>query len=104
MAELDVEPAEYIWFDMFPALVRGPETDLRDCRVILTDNHLYAFSESPTGPVVSLKQPHTDGYTLTMMNNQVGEYTITRQLTCGCGATLRGIYPFLGVPFRTPSM
>lgn len=101
---LETEPAEYVLLDLFPCTVQGPEGTIGpEVRVILTDNHLYAFQDAPTGPQIVLKAPHNgeEGYTGTITAGfQVGDYSITRLTSCGCGSRLRSFFPFIGVPIR----
>lgn len=103
MVGLDVEPAEYVRLDLFPCIVTGPETTLGpESRVILTDNHLYVIVDAPKGPELALKEPFEGPLEGNLHNGyQIGPYSITKQVSCGCGSRLRGIFPFLGVPYQT---
>lgn len=104
MKQLNVEPAEFIYFDLFPSTVTkiGSNEPYGDSfRTIVTNDYLYVIVETGYGPDLLIKEPlvsiegsHSAGF-------QVNDYTITRSINCGCGTTLRGIYPFMGVPFRS---
>lgn len=101
MAELDLDPAKYILLDIFPSTVTTSEGVIGpEARTILTDTHLYVIMDAPTGPELALKVPFTEDYEGSVKEGlQIGEYFVEKQATCGCGSRLRGIYPFIGVPF-----
>lgn len=100
MAELGVEPANVIYFDLFPCMVvKGDETQCTDSRVIMTDNHLYVIVDAPMGPELLIKEPATDYTQYSFGDYLVGDYKIYKQTSCSCGNRLRSIFPFLGVPY-----
>ena len=99
----EIEDANHIKLDIFPAEVydlENSDESLGDqYRVIVTDNHFYAFSETDEGirpvikvPLGSFTGTNRDGYTINS-----GWY-IKRAQNCGCGSRLRGYHPFPGVP------
>lgn len=105
---LDVEPAAFIYLDLFPAkfsVHEGYEFQPKheEYRIIVTDNRFYIIDDFPEGPAVA----HTLPLTAFEGSNKTG-YTVTtpdvvfhveRALNCGCGSRLRGLHPFMGVPF-----
>jgi hypothetical protein len=102
---LDTEPADFYYLDLFPAAVYvgGPDGTLigEELRVIVTDNHFYVFHEVGTGPETLIKDPlvafegtHRTGYTVTATNNN---YYVKRAANCGCGSRLRGVIIFPGL-------
>lgn len=104
---IDVEPASFIWLDLFPATVRAESGSFQatheEYRVIVTDNYFYVLDETIDGPAAIIKEPLTDfsgsnkvGYTI---STETEIYYVERALNCGCGSRLRGIHPFAGVPF-----
>lgn len=105
---IDVEPANEVWLDLFPAKIEsdGWEPQHEAYRVIVTDTYFYILDDLSEGPaaVVTLPTVAFEG------NNKVG-YTVTtpdasfyivRAANCGCGTRLRGIFPFAGVPQTRP--
>lgn len=108
---LDVEPAGFIWIDLFPAKVSVPADPLaafqpahEEYRVIVTDNYFYILDDTIDGPAVIIKEPlvefdgfNTTGYTVTTTIGNT--YFFIRAENCGCGSRIRGIHPFAGVPF-----
>src|SRR4029453_6425121 len=106
--KIDVEPANFIWIDLFPAEVHAggenepPMTD-QEQRVIVTDNHFYVIADTLDGPQAVIKEPLVEfdgsnktGYTVTTTLENT--YYFKRAANCGCGTRLRGIFPFDGVP------
>jgi hypothetical protein len=104
---LDVEPAAFIYLDLFPAKISvhdGYEFQPKheEYRVIVTDNRIYIIDDFPDGPEVAHTQPligfegtNKTGYTVT--TPEVA-FHVERALNCGCGSRLRGLHPFAGVP------
>ena len=105
---IDVEPASFIWIDLFPAMVSvGGENekpmDDQELKVIVTDNYFYVIGDTLEGPAAIIKEPlesfdgsNKVGYTVTTSLNNT--YYFRRADNCGCGTRLRGIFPFPGVP------
>jgi len=105
---IDVEPANFIWIDLFPADVRpgGPDSATmgEELRVIVTDNYFYVIDDTIDGPAAVIKEPLESfdgsnklGYTVTTTLGNT--YYFIRALNCGCGSRIRGLFPFAGVPF-----
>lgn len=105
---LDVEPANFIWIDLFPADVHpggSSEPSIgQELRVIVSDNYFYVIDDTINGPAFIIKEPlvtfdgsNKTGYTVTTENGN--SYFFIRALNCGCGSRIRGIFPFAGVPF-----
>lgn len=105
---IDVEPAEHIKIDLFPAEVRpGGEEGTKigeELRVIVTDNYFYVIEDTISGPEATIKEPLESfdgsnklGYTVTTTPGNT--YYFKRAINCGCGSRLRGLRPFDGVPF-----
>ena len=106
---LDVEPASFIYLDLFPADVRpGGQSEAsigEELRVIATDNYLYVLEDTIDGPDFAVKEPLTlfegsnkDGYMVTTASGDV--FWVIRAANCGCGSRLRGLHPFAGVPYQ----
>lgn len=104
---VDVEPAEFIWLDLFPAKILSEmgtfEPKHEEYRVIVTDNYLYILDDTIDGPQAVVKEPLMDfsgsnkeGYAVTTVNDV---FRVERATNCGCGSRLRGVQPFAGVPF-----
>jgi len=106
VADIQVQPANGIRVDAFPASVDVEGSSLGDqYRVIITDSHLVVLEDSGTGPRVAIELPYTSfevnakvGWSVTAGYDNT-EYVIKRVFHCGCGSRLRGIHPFGGVPF-----
>lgn len=103
MSKLDVEPAEYINFDLFPTAVRKGSLDApsegEQFRTIVTNNYLYVIVDAVGGPVLHIKEPLESFEGSTREGYRVNDYYINKAENCGCGTGLRGIHPFMGVPF-----
>jgi hypothetical protein len=107
---LDLEPASFVWLDLFPAEVVDDPIGAKlgdELRVVVTDNHLYVLMDSPDGPVMWFKEPLADfsgdnkiGYRVETESNI---YYVKRAPNCGCGASLRGIRLFTDLPYVRPS-
>lgn len=103
---IDVEPAEFIWMDLFPADVIKPDGEtMGEVRVIVTDNRLYVIDDMVEGPQAVISEPQTDfggdhkqGYSVA---TETGVYTFSRSPKCGCGSRVRGVHPFPGVPYKS---
>lgn len=104
---ISVHPAAYINLDLFPAKifvsVGSFEPKHEEYRVIVTDNYFYIIDDRPEGPEAILTEPlkgfsgsNKIGYTV---ETDSGLYFVERALNCGCGSRLRGLHPFMGVPF-----
>lgn len=109
---IDVEPAAFIWLDLFPAKIRSESGQFQaiheEYRVIVTDNYFYILDDTIDGPQAIVKEPLTDfsgsnkeGYTVA---TETGTYFVERALNCGCGSRLRGIHPFDGVPYAARNL
>jgi hypothetical protein len=105
---IDVEPADFIWIDLFPAAVSIGNSEQppisEELRVIVTNNYFYVIDDTIDGPAAIIKEPLADfdgsnktGYTVITSSGQ--EYYFIRATNCGCGSRIRGIFPFPGVPF-----
>lgn len=101
--QLDTEPANFIYMDLFPAQVEEYPNFGDQLRIITTDNYFYIIRDEPTGPALLLKEALVSfegttktGYTIV---TEIGTYSVTKAPNCGCGTRLRGLHPFMGVPF-----
>lgn len=104
---IDVQPAAFIYLDLFPARIETNDTFQslhEEYRVIVTDNRLYIIDDRPEGPeaivseaLVKFEGTNKTGYTV-YTSNEI--FRITRALNCGCGSRLRGLRPFDGVPYE----
>lgn len=99
---MNLEPAEYIQLDLFPAEVSPLERTNPEIRAIVSDTHFYVFEDTLEGPqatekyeLVSFDGKPSTGYTV---ETTEGVFHIIRQQNCGCGSRLRGFHPFAGVP------
>lgn len=107
MNEIQVQPANGILVDTFPASVDVDGADLGDqYRVIITDSHLVILEDGPKGPRVAVEVPYIsqegnnkNGWSVTTTDDGSYTYSIKRVYHCGCGSRLRGVHPFAGVPF-----
>lgn len=107
MNQLTVQPAQYMIMDLFPATVEVNGETLGEAnKVLLTDNRIYIVQQIPTGAEIA----YEDGASFSTFDRPTNkEYTVTteggdfvtfrRSQNCGCGSRLRGVNPFLGVPF-----
>lgn len=105
---IDVEPANVVWLDLFPARIESDawEPKHEEYRVIVTDTYFYIIDDTIDGPkalvtlpTVSFEGSNKVGYTVTSPD---ASYVFTRAPNCGCGTRLRGIFPFAGVPQARP--
>jgi hypothetical protein len=105
---IDVEPANEVWLDLFPAKIESNEWQAQHeaYRIIVTDTYFYIIddlSEGPaavvTTPTVAFEGSNKVGYTVTTPD---ATFFITRAPNCGCGTRLRGVFPFAGVPQVRP--
>lgn len=107
---MEVRPATFIRLDLFPAQVFETSNphDIgllgEELRAIVTNDYFYLFAEGTTGPKVIYENYLSEfdgnnktGYILTTPDEKVFE--IVRAKNCGCGSTLRGFFPYPGVPF-----
>lgn len=103
---LDVQPANFINLDLFPAKLTSESGSFvpthEEYRVIVTDNYFYLIDDTLNGPEAIISEPLVSfegdnkvGYTVT---TAADVYSIQRALNCGCGSRLRGLHPFAGVP------
>lgn len=111
MAEISLKPAQFIRLDLFPATVLMIIEELptsitdQDARVIVTNDMFYVLLEDQPGSAKILFSDYLEefsgsnreGYAVTTANGSI--FIITRANSCGCGNTLRGYFPFPGVPF-----
>lgn len=97
---LELDPAQYINLDLFPASVTsGGELLGETYRVIVTDNCLYVIDDAVDGPYLLIKEPLENFNGTNKTGYEVNSYHVRRAKNCGCGSRLRGMHPFLGVPF-----
>lgn len=98
---LDLEPAAHIKLDLFPAEVSLEGEILgSDYRAIVTDNHFYVIHDSVDGPYLVVKEPLDSFDGTNKTGYDVNSYHVLRAKNCGCGSRLRGIHPFLYVPYE----
>lgn len=101
------KPAEFIRLDLFPTKIVDTFSGKNlgeEFRVIITNDHVYFFIDGGVSPKIFFDAPLVDfskevkiGYIVETEDNI---YEISRASNCGCGTSLRGFYPFLGVPYR----
>jgi hypothetical protein len=106
----DLQPAEYVYLDLFPADVVETIDDVPlgdELRVVVTENYLYVLRDTPDGPEMLSQEPLRDfsgtnktGYTIETVFNR---YYVKRAPNCGCGAALRGITLFPGAVYVRPT-
>ncbi len=106
---LDLEPASFVWLDLFPAQVVDGlhEASLgEELRVVVTDNFLYILQDTPDGPEMYFREPLLDfsgtnktGYRVV---SESSIYYVKRAPNCGCGASLRGLHLFTDLPYVRP--
>lgn len=104
--EFEFEPAEHIKVDLYPAILTrvGDDEELvaSECRLIVTDAHIYAISTDGIGqPYFILKEELVEFYTKGAGYDMSGvghDYFAERNGSCGCGSRLRGMRLLEGVP------
>jgi hypothetical protein len=107
---IDVEPANEVWLDIFPAKIITVEGLFEpvheEYRVIVTDTYFYIIDDTIDGPKAILAEPTVNyegtvktGYTVVGPNQT---FLISRAPNCGCGSRIRGIFPFAGIPQVRP--
>lgn len=105
----DVQPADFLYLDLFPAVVDTADgSNLGDeLRIIVTENRVYVLEDTPDGPAMLLQEPlrvflgdNKTGYTIETMANK---YYAFRAPNCGCGASLRGIRLFPDATYIKPT-
>lgn len=107
---IDVEPANEVWLDLFPARITSVEglfePKHEEYRVIVTDTYFYIIDDTIDGPAAIFSEPtvkfegtNKTGYTVVTSNSI---FLIERAPNCGCGSRIRGIFPFAGVPQVRP--
>lgn len=106
---LDVEPANEVYLDIFPAKVSTTSdfpTPHEEFRVIVTDNRFYVIDDTIDGPKAVVSEPYTEfvgsnkeGYTVL---TAIGTFQFSRAENCGCGSRIRGLHPFAGVHHTRP--
>lgn len=110
---IDVEPANQVWLDLFPAKIQvtpDPWADFQpaheEYRVIVTDTYFYIIDDTLDGPkaivtlpVVAFEGTVKVGYTVT---TKEASFLLVRAANCGCGSRIRGLHPFAGVPQARP--
>lgn len=104
---LEVEPAQYIQIDLFPAQVEVDGDSLgEDNKIVVTDNMVYVIKHGPVDPYIVFQAPTTRAlfdrtsiteYTVGTTDGHV--VTFRRARNCGCGNRLRGVHPFPGIPY-----
>lgn len=106
-----VPPTQSVRLDLFPALLSGPDLPnpqlggvLDSRRLIVTDQNVLVFSDSPTGPeltynwvLVDITGNGTIGWTV---ETEDQTFLVRRSPGCGCGSRLRGFFPYPGVPYN----
>lgn len=102
------QPALYLQLDLFPATVTSESLTEPfpngDKRVIITDSHLYVFTDGVENVNILVQKPITSVSGSTLSGYEVEtedgmRYHIIRVASCGCGSRLRGFHPFPGVPY-----
>lgn len=107
---LDVEPANEVWLDLFPAKIYDETLEFvpahEEYRVIVTDNRFYVIDDTIDGPKVIISEPleqflgsNREGYRI---YTEYRHYLVERAPNCGCGSRIRGLHPFAGVPQARP--
>jgi hypothetical protein len=106
----DLYPAEFVYLDLFPAVVTELTDDVAlgdELRVVVTENYLYVLRDTPDGPEMFSQEPLRDfagdnktGYTI---QTEFNRYYVKRAPNCGCGASLRGITLFPDAIYVRPS-
>lgn len=107
---IDVEPANEVWLDLFPAKVYDETQEFvaihEEYRVIVTDNRLYIIDDTIDGPKAIISEPLStfsgDNKTGYLVFTEYRHYKIERAKNCGCGSRIRGLHPFAGVPQARP--
>lgn len=103
-----LEPAQHLQLDLFPATVSSEEHPEPfpngDKRVIITDAHLYVFTDGVENVNVLVQKPITSVTGSTLSGYEVEtedgmRYHVIRVASCGCGSRLRGFHPFPGLPY-----
>lgn len=107
---MELKPATFIRLDLFPAQVYEGSNphDVGfigdELRAIVTNDYFYLFSEGNTGPKIVYENylsefsgNNKEGYYLSTPDEKI--FSISRAKNCGCGSTLRGFFPYPGVPF-----
>lgn len=115
-AELTPPPATFIRLDLFPAIMTPlkdapplpdqlPGAVLDGKRIIATDQFFLVFSDTATGPKLihvwtlnTFEGRNTTGWTVTTEEGY--NFLVRRSTHCGCGTKLRGIFPYMGVPYQ----
>lgn len=105
---LPVQDAKYMILDLFPATVEVDGEPMGDAnKVVVTDNRLYVIKDAPYGPYIHFEdgasyetfdRPSLLEYTVDTTGGH--HVSIKRTKHCACGSRLRGVYPFIGVPYR----
>lgn len=106
---LEFEPANHIKLDLFPAEIYQTadtgeeELVAKDCRLIVTDAHIYAIIQDVhTGLQFALKEELVDFERIPGTGFRIAgahlDYRAVRSGGCGCGARLRGMRFLTGVP------
>lgn len=107
---IDVEPANEVWLDIFPAKILTVEGLFEpaheEYRVIVTDTYFYIIDDTDDGPKALVSEPtvqfdgtNKTGYTVV---TSTSIFLISRAPNCGCGSRIRGIRPFAGIPQARP--
>lgn len=101
---LVVEDASAITIDLFPAEVEVNGTSYGEAnKIIVTDNRVYVIQPGPV--IVYESATDYDSFDrssrseYTVLTGTADIVTFRRARNCGCGSQLRGIHPFMGVPY-----
>lgn len=104
--DLEVEPAIYMQIGLFPATVTIDGESYGEAnKVFLTDNRFYVIQDAPLGPFIAFSCPATreqfarPSKTLYTVITEEHNIEFYRSRSCGCGSRLRGVNPFIGVPY-----
>lgn len=101
----DTYKPEYIRLDLFPAIVETESTSVGERKVIVTNDKVLIYTNTPQGPeeeerhdLYDFSGDRKSGWTILTEDQQ--EIKITKDKGCGCGSRLRGHHPFLYTPYK----
>jgi hypothetical protein len=93
---------QFIRYDQFPTTVTVGEQKFHPARTVVTDDSLYVFMDSSSGPAKVYEARLDDyggsGRTRSALTSDGDSVHIAKATGCGCGSLLRGLMPFPGVP------
>lgn len=96
------EEVAYINFEVFPAsyaFTESGNTFGNQLKVVCTDKWLVVFVDANIVQLVTRVNSYEKlSYKKYVMQTDDGEVTITREDNCGCGNSLRGFHPYVGIP------